>query len=458
MKQTQLFGTDGIRGSAGEYPLDRRTVFLIGRALGQFLQRSHAELRVLIGEDTRESSRWIAERLAAGLHGEGVASVSAGVITTPGLAYLSRINGFSAGVMISASHNAYRDNGIKVFAHSGYKLPDENELDVEENLFGLTESADSEEAGSATADFPLQPDDSLRIRYEEFLCSLLPAGMDFRGLRVVLDCANGAASGVAPELFRRLGAEVMAMNASPDGRNINLDCGSLHPEHLQARVQREQASIGVAFDGDADRSLFVGADGRLVDGDGVLFIAARHMMAKDRLRNCLVIGTIMANLGLELGLERSGIRLIRTPVGDKYVLEEMLRRGSNLGGEQSGHIIFGDDHTTGDGLLTALRLLEIVKSTGRPLHELASELTVFPQLLVNVKVREKVPLEQLHEVGAAIRAAEQHFGREGRVIVRYSGTEKLARVMVEGRTLPEVEHHAAAIAAAFRQAIGENGM
>jgi phosphoglucosamine mutase len=453
MKQTQLFGTDGIRGSAGEYPLDRRTVLLTGRALGQFLRRSHVELRVLLGEDTRESSRWIAEQLAGGLAREGLASVSAGVITTPGLAYLSRINGFSAGVMISASHNSYRDNGIKVFAHSGYKLPDENELEVEENLFRLLESAGDSGAESAAGP-GLKPDESLRARYEDFLCALLPKGMDFRGLRIALDCANGAASAIAPELFARLGARVTAIHASPDGRNINLDCGSLHPEHLQARVPAEQADMGIAFDGDADRSLFVTSEGRLVDGDGVLFVAARHMAAQHRLRNRLVVGTVMANLGLEVALERDGIRLLRTPVGDKYVLEEMLRRNSNLGGEQCGHIIFSDDHTTGDGLLTALRLLEIVKAAGRPLHGLVSELSVYPQLLVNVRVREKVPVEQLPEVGAAIRAAEQHFGTEGRVIVRYSGTERLARVMVEGREPGQVERHAGQIAAAFRSSIG----
>jgi len=455
MKQTQLFGTDGIRGSAGEYPLDRRTVLLTGCALGQFLRRSHAELRVLLGEDTRESSRWIAEQLAGGLAREGVASVSAGIITTPGLAYLSRINGFSAGVMISASHNPYRDNGIKVFAHSGYKLPDENEMEVEENLFRLLESAPaSRGAEFAAAGSRLEPDESLRARYEDFLCLLLPKGMDFRGLRIALDCANGAASAIAPELFARLGAQVIAINASPDGRNINLDCGSLHPEQLQARVPAEQADLGIAFDGDADRCLFVTSQGRLVDGDGVLFVAARHMAAQHRLRNQLVVGTVMANLGLEVALQRDGIRLLRTPVGDKYVLEEMLRRNSNLGGEQSGHIIFSDDHTTGDGLLTALRLLEIVKTTGRPLHDLVSELSVFPQLLVNVRVREKVPVEQLPEVGAAIRAAEQHFGTEGRVLVRYSGTERLARVMVEGRERGQVERHAGQIAAAFRSSIG----
>jgi phosphoglucosamine mutase len=297
-------------------------------------------------------------------------------------------------------------------------------------------------------------DESLRGRYEDFLCSLLPAGLDLRGLRVVLDCANGSASAVAPELFQRLGADTVVMNAAPDGRNINLHCGSLHIEPLQARVPAEGANLGVAFDGDADRALFVSSGGRLVDGDAVLFIAARHMLDQGRLRNGLVIGTIMANLGLEAALGRSGIRLIRTPVGDKYVLEEMLRRDANLGGEQSGHIIFRDDHTTGDGLLTALRMMETTAATGRPLDELASGLAVFPQILKNVRVREKLPVEQLPEVGEAIRAAEREFAGEGRIVVRYSGTEALARVMVEARDEQQVRFHADQIAAAFQRAIG----
>ncbi len=445
IKKTRFFGTDGIRGVAGTFPLDPPTVFVIGRALGYYLRR-HEALRVLIGQDTRESSPWSAETLAAGLAEEGIASISAGVIPTAGVAYLARTEGFSSGVMISASHNPYQDNGIKVIAHSGYKLPDEAELEVEEAM--------------GRYDSPLAPprqrlleDRSLRARYEDFLCSLLPAGLSLAGLKMVLDCANGAASEVAPELFRRLGARVLAMNDQPDGRNINLNAGALYPEALQKRVPAEGATIGVAFDGDADRALFVTSEGRLINGDGVLYLAARHLLEERNLKNCLVVGTVMTNLGLELALADMGAKLLRTPVGDKYVLEQMLARGANLGGEQSGHVIFADDHTTGDGLLTALRVAEIMTVSSRGLGQLVAGLTVFPQVILNVRVREKLPIEQLPDVQAAIQASQQHFGSQGRVVVRYSGTEPLARVMVEAPDEHEVRAHAEAIAQAFRSSI-----
>ena len=456
MKPTRLFGTDGIRAIAGEYPLDEHTVFLIGRALGEFLRRAEADPRVVFGEDTRESSPWIAETLAAGLAEEGVESLSAGVLPTPGVAYLSRSQGFSAGAVISASHNPYSDNGIKVFSRSGYKLPDERELKIEQTIFRLA-IGQASSAGSSQQVPPagrLKQDTSLRGRYQNFLCSLVSGGVTFAGLRVVLDCANGAASAVAPDLFGRLGAEVTAIHASPNGRNINLECGSQHPESLRVRVPAERADLGVAFDGDADRALFVTANGKLVDGDGVLFLAARHMLAQGRLKNRLVVATIMSNLGLEATLGASGVRLRRTPVGDKYVLEEMLRCGANLGGEQSGHVIFGGEQTTGDGLLTALRVLEIVAATGRPLEALVSELEPFPQVIRNVPVREKVPLEELPEVWAAIRSAQEKLGLTGRVVVRYSGTESLARIMIEGEREAQVRRYAELIAVAFHRAIG----
>ncbi len=458
MKRTRLFGTDGIRGVAGEYPLDAATVFTIGRALGEFLRRRSDPPRVVIGQDTRESSPWIAETLAAGLAEQRASALSAGVIPTPGVAYLSRAGDFAAGVMISASHNPYRDNGIKVFGHSGYKLPDEEELQVEEAIFKLAggnNPAATRVASAGQARAGLLPEDvSLKAGYEDFLCGLLPKGKSLAGLRVVLDCANGAASAVAPDVFRRLGATVTAIHASPDGRNINQECGSLYTEALQARVPAERAGLGVAFDGDADRALFVTAGGKLVDGDGVLFLAATHLLAEGRLKNRQVVGTIMSNLGLEAALGRLGVRLVRTPVGDKYVLEEMLRTGCNLGGEQSGHVIFGDDHTTGDGLLTALRVMDTVVSARRPLDTLVAGFRPFPQVLRNVRVREKVPVEQLPEVMNAIRASQEHFGLTGRVIVRYSGTESLARIMIEAEDEAQVHQHAEVIAAAFQRAIG----
>ena len=430
--------------------------FSSGGALGEFLRRREAAPRVVLGEDTRESSRWIAETLAAGLAGEGVDSLSAGVIPTPAVAYLSRSQGFSAGVMISASHNPYSDNGIKVFSRYGYKLPDESELEVEQMIFQLaTRQGGSTEAPQQTpVGGRLKQDSTLQGRYQDSICSMVSGGGMFAGLRVMLDCANGAASAVAPGIFGRLGAQVTAIHASPDGRNINLDCGSLHTESLQARVPAEGADLGVAFDGDADRALFVTANGKLVDGDGILFLAAMHMGAQGQLKNRLVVATIMSNLGLEAALGACGIRLLRTRVGDKYVLEEMLRCGANLGGEQSGHVIFGDVHTTGDGLLTALRVAEIVAATGRPLEALVSQLKPFPQLIRNVPVREKMPLEELPEVWEAIRSAQEHFGLTGRVIVRYSGTEQLARIMIEAESEAQVRQYVELIAAVFQRTIG----
>ncbi len=448
MPDRQLFGTDGIRGVAGQYPLDEATVYAAGRALGLCLKGESAArgLPALLGEDPRESSRWIAETFAGGLLEEGIRPRSAGVITTPGIAYLTRSQQFAAGVMISASHNPYSDNGIKVFAHSGYKLPDEQEHKVEQGIFRL--------AGGEARRARLEAEDSLRRDYLDFLAALLPKGMSLGGMKMVLDCAHGSASRLAPELFERLGARVHVLHAEPDGRNINRDCGSLYPAALQARVPEAGADLGVAFDGDGDRTMLVTASGRLVDGDGVLLLAARHLKPKGRLKNDLVVATIMSNLGLEHALAREGVRMIRAPVGDKYVLEEMLRSGATLGGEQSGHVIFLGDHTTGDGLLTAVRVAGIMVERGRPLAELLEGLAVYPQVIRNVRVREKPPLEGLFEVSAAIRAAEERLGNSGRVIVRYSGTEPLARIMVEGEDPLAVEEQASAIAESFQRALG----
>ncbi len=455
-KVKQLFGTDGIRSVAGQFPLDEATVFLIGKALGRNLARLHPgreRSRVVIGEDTRESSRWIAETVAAGLQEEGVEVHAAGVITTPGVAFLTRTDTFVAGVMISASHNPYQDNGIKVFGHSGYKLPDELEHEIEAEIFRLQESGGAEVMKAA-----LLPEKSFGDRYEDFLAGLLPAGRPLAGMRVVLDCGNGAAYELGPRLFRRLGAEVEVMNAAPDGRNINLACGSLHLEKLQECMASSNASsaatLGAAFDGDADRCLFVTAGGELVNGDGVLLLAARRMKEQGRLKSDLVVATVMSNLGLQNALSREGIRMTRTPVGDKYVLEEMLRSGANLGGEQSGHVIFSDEQSTGDGLLTALRVALIVAQSGRSLADLVAGMPVYPQEIRNLKVREKPPLESLPGVMAAIRESEHHLGDNGRVIVRYSGTENLVRIMVEAAQAAVVKHHVNMIAAALTRELG----
>jgi len=441
----ELFGTDGIRGVAGEYPLDAATVHAFGLALGLDLRQRAADARVVIGMDTRESGPWIAAQAAAGLAQQGVRAVLAGVVTTPGVAWLTRTDSFAAGVMISASHNPYQDNGIKVFGHSGYKLPDDEEHAVEQEIF--------RHAGEAPGDpVTLEPDGALAARYLDYLAGTVAASFD--GLRLVLDCGNGAAYELGPALLRRLGAEVKAICGEPNGRNINLNCGALHVESLRAAVLESHADLGVAFDGDADRAIFVARSGRIVDGDAVLLIAARALKAAGELDGDLVVATVMSNLGLERALEREGIKLLRTPVGDKYVLEEMLRTGAALGGEQSGHVIFRQYATTGDGLLTALRIAEIARRAGAGLDELTAGLEIYPQKLQNVRVRERRALGELEPVKREIEACEAAFGASGRVLVRFSGTEPLARVMVEGPDLAQVEEYTGRIAAAIRNEIG----
>ncbi len=441
----QLFGTDGVRGVAGEYPLDPSTIYALGMALGSTVAQLGENPEVLIGIDTRESCPWIAGQVAGGLARRGVHTRFAGVITTPGVAHLTRGHPFVAGVMISASHNPYQDNGIKVFGHSGYKLPDEQEHAIEREMFSLLEG------GVQPAALDLAADPALDGIYADYLASTV--GRRFDGLRIAVDCGNGSASTLAPGLFERLGAKVIPLCSSPNGRNINLDCGSLHIGQLRTVVLSEGADLGVAFDGDADRAIFVSRSGAIIDGDGVLFIAARLMAAQGRLPGPqgepLVIATVMSNLGLELALHAHGIRLRRTPVGDKYVLEEMLRTGAALGGEQSGHVIFRDFATTGDGLLTALRTVEIALNSGAGLDELIRELEIYPQRIVNVRVSRKKPLAEMPDLTREILEAERALGNLGRVLVRFSGTEPLARVMVEGAKMPEVEHYASRIAKAI---------
>jgi phosphoglucosamine mutase len=445
----QLFGTDGIRGEAGKPPLDAPTIFAAGLSLGNELSKKKARPRVIIGEDTRESSRWIAETVAAGLQEAGAETLSVGVMTTPGVAYLSHSEGFDAGVMISASHNPYLDNGIKVFASTGYKLPDEEEKAVEDEIARLL----ARDSGLQPRRLALHPDRLLVRKYIDFLRDPSPSPL-LPGLRLVLDCANGSASALATEVFSGLGMKVKILSDQPDGKNINLGCGSLHLENLQRAVAEGQAGVGIAFDGDADRAMFVTGRGQVVNGDGVLWAAARYMKRRGVLRGGAVVGTLMSNIGLELGLAREGLKLLRTQVGDKYVLEEMLRSGCNLGGEQSGHVIFRDLATTGDGLLTALQVLRMMAGEQRTLEQLVEGMQRFPQTIRNVRVREKVPLESVPQVMEQIRLSEQRLGRSGRVVVRYSGTELLARVMVEAETEADVEQNASAIARVIEQNLG----
>jgi len=449
----QLFGTDGIRGVPGEYPLDDATLDRVGFALGTLLlSRDPAKRapRVLIGRDTRESGPHIAERIASGLGSAGVDAVSAGVLTTPGVAWLVSREGFAAGVVISASHNPYHDNGVKLISASGMKFPDAIESDLESAILSPNGATPPKAAKRATHL------ESAKKLHEDYLAGLRAAvlpGAKLAGMKIVLDCANGAASELAPQLFRSLGASVTSMNASPDGKNINAGCGSLHPEALQKRVVETGVALGVAFDGDADRAIFSSASGKRVDGDGVLLAMGRHLKSTGKLKGNVIVGTTMANLGLERALEKSGLKLVRTDVGDRYVLEEMQRIGANLGGEQSGHILFLDDATTGDGMLTAVKIASLVSIAG-PLDTLVRDLKIFPQKIVNVKVKSKPPIASLPEVASALAEAERSLGKSGRVVLRYSGTEPLARVMVEAEREQDVVRWTETLAAALKSAIG----
>jgi phosphoglucosamine mutase len=451
----QLFGTDGIRGVASEFPLTAESTFLIGRALGHDLLRSNRSPRVVIGQDTRESSRWIADRIALGLVSCNVEVHSAGVITTPGVAYLARSRKFDAGVVISASHNPWTDNGIKVFSGDGFKLPDSRELAIEQEIFALLQKPEDHPEPTKSPAPTLPGEHSLRSAYIDWLAKSIHT--DLSGLRVLVDCANGAATAEAPELFRACRVNATFLHASPDGKNINERCGALHPNTVAKKIAQANGTfdLGVTFDGDADRALFSDASGRVVNGDGVLLLTARAMKAQGTLRGDTVVATTMSNMGLEIALQNSGIRMLRANVGDKYVLEEMMRTGATLGGEQSGHIIFRDgEATTGDGLLTALQVIEIMARTAKPLAELIADLKVFPQRIQNVRVREKVPFDQVPAVKSAIDAAQRELNGDGRIVVRYSGTEALARVMVEAESEEKMNTLTNGIAGAIRGALG----
>jgi phosphoglucosamine mutase len=443
----KLFGTDGIRAVAGEPPLDRRTVYAVGVALARTMG---PKPRVVLGMDTRESGPWIAATLAAGLRAGGAAIENAGVITTPAIAFLARKHGFSAGVVISASHNPWRDNGIKVFGGDGYKLPDEVELGIEREIERVLAAEDTQ--WEIAAELP-PANDSYRAEYVRFLLDTVP-GISLDNHCVVIDCANGAASTVAPQLFESLQGTVEVTHASPDGRNINEHCGALHPQVVAAEVKARKASMGFTFDGDADRALFADEHGNVVNGDAVMLMCARDLQARGLLAGNMVVATTMSNMGLEAAFRRSGITMLRAPVGDKYVLEEMRRSGASLGGEQSGHILFPARATTGDGLLTALVVLDVVHRSGKTLGELIADLKNYPQVIVNVRVREKRPLDLMATVSAAIAAAEAELSETGRVIIRYSGTEALARVMIEAESKEAMQRHANAIADAIRAELG----
>ncbi|MDQ5846349.1 MAG: phosphoglucosamine mutase [Acidobacteriota bacterium] len=451
---TKLFGTDGMRGEAGKFPLDAATVETIGASLAAHLKDGIGRLPVIvIGRDTRESGEWLERALVAGASRVGAQLKSAGVITTPGVAFLARVLPADAGIVISASHNAFRDNGIKIFSPSGRKLDEAMERQIENDVLSgangaspASESAPDVGAGDEGV--------ALRSRYLDHLENEIGSGLALDKLRLVVDCANGAASAFAPELFERLGASVKSINDNPDGRNINFNCGSLHMERLQDEVVKWKADIGVAVDGDADRALFVDSEGRLVNGDGYLWVLAKHLQSKGELHDDTVVATVMSNVGLEIALRSRGIRLVRTDVGDKYVLDEMLRLGASLGGEQSGHIIFPQVSLAGDGLVTTLRLLRAMKEEDKPLQELFAGFQSLPQILVNVEVKEKRPFSEVPPIQNATQNIVNKLGSRGRLLLRYSGTEPLARVMLEGENQAEIEKVANELANVIRETLG----
>jgi len=453
--EQRLFGTDGIRGIAGQYPLDNETVEIIGRSIVSNLARDlgHAPA-ILIGRDTRESGPRIEAALAAGAIAAGGSVQTVGVITTPGVAYLTRAIPFDAGIVISASHNPYQDNGIKVFSPSGKKLDDEMERRIEEEIAAAGERRRVNNGRGGG--LPVQPQNNTayQTRYIDYLVNDVSRGLSLEGLRIALDCAHGAASEIAPMLFNRLQAEIKVLSAEPNGRNINEGCGSLHLENLQKVVSEEGFDAGVAFDGDADRALFVDSRGKLVDGDATLMILGDYLKEKKRLAGDVVVATVMSNIGLEIAFRERGIELIRTQVGDRYVLEELLACNAKLGGEQSGHIIFPDISLAGDGMITAIELLRVMNESGLSLERLASKMTRYPQLLINVRVRSKPPIDTLPAVKSEIEALEKELEGRGRLLVRYSGTENLARVMIEGPDHSKITEQATRIADALKDEIG----
>jgi phosphoglucosamine mutase len=444
---SRLFGTDGVRGTAGRPPLDPATVRRLGAALVRALPHGTESPQLLVGRDTRESGVWIEAELAHGACGEGATVTSAGVVPTPAVAYLTRTGSYDAGVVISASHNPYEDNGIKVFSGKGEKFTERVEREVEAIVADTSWHAKGGEAGPV-------PRADLIDAYLDHLRAVFPEASAIEKFPLAIDCANGATTIAAPELFGSLGFETIVIGNRPDGRNINLGCGSTHPERLAETVVERGCRMGVAFDGDGDRAIFVDHRGRIVDGDAVLLMCGRQLQREGRLRGDAIVATVMSNIGLELALKPLGIHLIRCAVGDKYVMEEMLKRDLALGGEQSGHIIFSEYLFTGDGLCTALNVLRTVVLTGRTLADLASDLTAYPQVLLNVRVRARVDLKTVPAVADAMARVEARVAGQGRLLVRYSGTEPLLRVMLEGQHQAEIRAWAQEIVDVVKEHLG----
>jgi phosphoglucosamine mutase len=443
----KLFGTDGIRAAAGEYPLDFPSIHALGAALVGLLREEGLAPDILIGRDTRESGPWMEQALVQGIREAKGRPLCAGIVPTSAVSLLTMRHHFNAGIVISASHNPFHDNGIKIFSSGGTKISDAWEARLENVVLHA-------ETGGARKPVGHQPHRAFTAEYAEFLKGALGGGMFPRKLRIVLDCANGAAAAVAPGVLAEMGLDVATIACAPDGRNINHGCGSLHPQHVAKVVVEARADIGIAYDGDADRALWADETGRVLNGDHTLYVLAQSMARRGTLRGTTVVATGMSNMGLETALRGVGLSLFRTKVGDKYVLEKMMELGANLGGEQSGHTILLDECPTGDGILTSLKMLQAMAETNRPLSALAAGLKEFPQLLLNVPVARKEDFRKIPEVAAAIDRAQAALEGHGRLEVRYSGTEPLARVMVEGDDLDAIQAYAHAIADAIHNSLG----
>jgi phosphoglucosamine mutase len=449
--ERRLFGTDGIRGVANQHPMTAEMALALGRSVAEHFRQRGKRCRVVIGKDTRLSGYMFESALEAGIVSAGADVMLVGPLPTPAIAFITASMRADAGVVISASHNPFQDNGIKIFGPDGFKLPDEVELEIESRIVHPDPLTPGPEPRIGKA---VRLDDS-EGRYVQFLKHTFPKDRTLDGMRIVVDCANGAAYRAAPQVFEELGAEVSALSVEPDGRNINDDCGALHPEKAAAEVRRTKAAIGISLDGDADRVILTDENGDVVDGDHILAILGTHLIAQGKLPGNTVVATVMSNLGLERALAAHNGKLLRTAVGDRYVVEAMRQGGFVFGGEQSGHIVFLEEATTGDGLLAALQVLSIMVQEGRSLSDLARLMTRYPQVLLNFTVPRKVPLDSLPPVKAAIAKVERALGQDGRVLVRYSGTEAKARVMIEGVDEPSIRVYAEDIAECLRTSLAQ---
>ncbi len=448
----KLFGTDGVRGVANKEPMTSDIAMRLGRAIAHLSRYHSGRHRIVVGKDTRLSGYMLENAMVAGICSMGVDALVIGPLPTPGIAFITQSMRADAGVVISASHNLYEDNGIKFFQRDGYKLPDELEEEMESLIFSDELCSLQPTADNVGKAFRI---DDAKGRYIVFAKETFPKDLTLEGMKIVLDCANGAGYKVAPTVLSELGAEVATIGVEPNGKNINDKCGSQHPEKMCSLIRETGADIGIALDGDGDRVIFADEQGRVVDGDAVMAFCGRELIRQGRLPENTVVATVMSNIGLELSLKEVGGRLVRCQVGDRYVVEEMRRSGALLGGEQSGHLIFGEFITTGDGIITALQVLGIMQRTGIPLSELAGQLTTMPQVLLNVRVQKKLPIEEIGALQEPMARVEEELGEKGRVLIRYSGTEPLLRIMLEGPDDEHIRSRAEELGAAVRQEIGE---